>query len=110
MSSMAMTAVVILMMVLAGGSIWFVALVALLGFFLFAVRAVLQAWMLDATPPAINELALSKVLGTLLYDVRATDPVAGLAIGLLAIVAVAACYIPALRATRVSPVTALHVD
>jgi MFS family permease len=64
MSSMAMTAVVILMMVLAGGSVWFVALVALLGFFLFAVRAVLQAWMLDATPPGIGGSAIGLLFST----------------------------------------------
>jgi MFS transporter, FSR family, fosmidomycin resistance protein len=64
MSSMAMTAVVILMMVFAGGSAWFVALVALLGFFLFAVRAVLQAWMLDATPPGIGGSAIGLLFST----------------------------------------------
>jgi MFS transporter, FSR family, fosmidomycin resistance protein len=64
MSSMAMTAVVIVMMVLAGGSAWFVALVALLGFFLFAVRAVLQAWMLDATPPGIGGSAIGLLFST----------------------------------------------
>ncbi|MGZ5903414.1 MAG: MFS transporter [Reyranella sp.] len=64
MSSMAMTAVVILMMVLAGGSVWFVVLVALLGFFLFAVRAVLQAWMLDATPPGIGGSAIGLLFST----------------------------------------------
>ena len=42
-SSMSMTAVVLLAMIFAGGTIWFVLLVAVLGFFLFAVRAVLQA-------------------------------------------------------------------
>jgi len=64
MSSMAMTAVVIVMMVFAGGSAWFVALVALLGFFLFAVRAVLQAWMLDATPPGIGGSAIGLLFST----------------------------------------------
>jgi len=64
MSSMAMTAVVILMMVLAGRTAWFVALVALLGFFLFAVRAVLQAWMLDATPPGIGGSAIGLLFST----------------------------------------------
>jgi MFS family permease len=56
--------VVIVMMVLAGGSVWFVALVALLGFFLFAVRAVLQAWMLDATPPGIGGSAIGLLFST----------------------------------------------
>ena len=33
-------------------------LVAFLGFFLFAVRAVLQAWLLDATPPRLGGSAI----------------------------------------------------
>jgi MFS family permease len=49
-SSMAMTMVVLLGMAFAGHSDAFVILVAFLGFFLFAVRSVLQAWLLDATP------------------------------------------------------------
>ena len=62
-SSMAMTAVVLLAMVFAGGTIWFVALVAVLGFFLFAVRAVLQAWLLDATPPGLGGSAIGILFG-----------------------------------------------
>jgi MFS transporter, FSR family, fosmidomycin resistance protein len=50
MSSMAMTVVVLLGMAFAGHSSVFVILVAFLGFFLFAVRSVLQAWLLDVTP------------------------------------------------------------
>jgi MFS family permease len=49
-SSMGMTAVVLLFMALAGRSVAFVFFIAFLGFFLFAIRAVLQAWLLDATP------------------------------------------------------------
>ncbi len=64
MSSMSMTAVVILFMAFAGGTVWFVALVAILGFFLFAVRAVLQAWLLDATPPGMGGSAIGLLFGT----------------------------------------------
>src|SRR5690242_17095268 len=64
MSSMAMTAVVIVVMAFAGGTPWFVALVAVLGFFLFAVRAVLQAWMLDATPPGMGGSAIGLLFST----------------------------------------------
>src|SRR5262249_33668942 len=49
-SSMAMTGVVLLFMAVAGRSPAFVIFIAFLGFFLFAIRAVLQAWVLDATP------------------------------------------------------------
>jgi predicted MFS family arabinose efflux permease len=50
-SSMTTSSVVFLFMAFAGDSPWFVFFIAVLGFFLFAIRAVLQAWLLDATPP-----------------------------------------------------------
>jgi MFS family permease len=62
-SSMSMTAVVLLAMAFAGGTVWFVLLVAVLGFFLFAVRAVLQAWLLDATPPGLHGSAIGLFFG-----------------------------------------------
>jgi predicted MFS family arabinose efflux permease len=62
-SSMSMTAVVLFAMIFAGGTIWFVVLVAVLGFFLFAVRAVLQAWLLDATPPGLGGSAIGILFG-----------------------------------------------
>jgi FSR family fosmidomycin resistance protein-like MFS transporter len=63
MSSMSMTGVIILAMTFAGGTKWFVLLVAVLGFFLFAVRAVLQAWLLDATPPGMGGSAVGILFG-----------------------------------------------
>jgi MFS transporter, FSR family, fosmidomycin resistance protein len=63
-SSMSMTGIVILCMAIAGGTPWFVLLVALLGFFLFAVRAVLQAWLLDATPRNMGGSAIGLLFGT----------------------------------------------
>lgn len=62
-SSMTMTALILLAMIFAGGTIWFVVLVAVLGFFLFAVRAVLQAWLLDATPPDLAGSAIGILFG-----------------------------------------------
>ncbi len=50
MASMGMTAVVLLSMTFAGKSIAFVFLIAVLGFFLYAIRPVLQAWLLESTP------------------------------------------------------------
>jgi FSR family fosmidomycin resistance protein-like MFS transporter len=63
MSSMAMTGVVIFAMAFAGGTNWFVLFVALIGFFLYAVRAVLQAWLLDATPANMGGSAIGLLFG-----------------------------------------------
>lgn len=62
-SSMTVTGIVLLAMIFAGGTIWFAVLVAVLGFFLFAVRAVLQAWLLDATPPGLGGSAIGLLFG-----------------------------------------------
>jgi MFS family permease len=50
MSSMVLTGVTILCMALAGKSVWFIVFVALVGFFLYAMRPVLQAWAVECTP------------------------------------------------------------
>jgi MFS family permease len=64
LSSMAVSAVVLVVMALAGQSTGFVLLVAFLGLFLFAIRAVLQAWLLDATPPSMSGTSIGVMFGT----------------------------------------------
>lgn len=50
MSSMLLTGVMLIGMVLAGRSMVFVIFIALIGFFLYAMRAVLHAWAIEVTP------------------------------------------------------------
>jgi MFS transporter, FSR family, fosmidomycin resistance protein len=61
--SMAASAVVLAAMALAGGSPLFVALVAVLGFFLYATRPVIQAWMLEATPKNMGGSSIGVLFG-----------------------------------------------
>lgn len=59
----------------------------------------------------VAAVALTRVLGSLLYDVSATDPlVLGGTTGLLLAVSLLASFIPARRASRVDPVEALRSE
>jgi MFS family permease len=63
MSSFGMSGVVLLLMTFAGGSAWFVFLIAVLGFFLYAARPIMQAWMLEATPKNMGGTAIGLMFG-----------------------------------------------
>ena len=60
---------------------------------------------------AVGAALGARALGRLLYDVRPTDPLTFVAVaGVLTVVALAAICFPALRATRVDPITVLRSE
>jgi putative ABC transport system permease protein len=59
----------------------------------------------------VGAIAVTRLLSGLVFDVGTTDPLTFAAMSLvLASVALAACYVPALRAARVDPVTAMRQE
>ena len=63
MTSMAMTAVVLVFMAIAGRSTAFVFFIAVLGFFLYAIRPVIQAWLLEVTPKNMGGSSIGVLFG-----------------------------------------------
>ena len=59
----------------------------------------------------VGAVSFGRVLEGLLYDTEATDPVTFIAVAMVFLTAtLAACWIPARRATRVNPIIALKAD
>jgi ABC-type antimicrobial peptide transport system permease subunit len=57
---------------------------------------------------SVASIGLKRAVSAQLFDVPLTDPAAGLALVLFALVGLAACFLPAVRATRLDPVRALQ--
>jgi len=68
--------------------------------------------LLTASGVAIGGVAaimLTRLMGNMLYKISPHDPVAfGMAFVVITIASLAACFLPAWRATRIDPVRALH--
>jgi predicted permease len=58
---------------------------------------------------AVAAIVLTRLMGDLLYKISPRDPVAfGMAFAVITIASLAACFLPAWRATRIDPVQALR--
>jgi MFS family permease len=78
MTSMLMTAVVLLLMAVAGRSHAFVMFIAVLGFFLYAIRPVMQAWLLETTPKNMGGTSIGILFGAQALGASIAPLVAGL--------------------------------
>jgi predicted permease len=77
----------------------------------FVVRQGLALALVGAVVGISVALGVTRYLKSMLYDVRTNDPVTiVIVVGLLVVVALAACFIPALRATKVDPMVALRCE
>ncbi|HEY7388971.1 MAG TPA: ABC transporter permease [Bryobacteraceae bacterium] len=79
------------------------------------LRLVVREGMLVAIAGIVAGVSMalvsSRVLSTLLYDVPPRDPMTFAAVAIaLGLVALAACFVPALRASKVDPIVALRYE
>ena len=78
MTSMAMSAVVLVFMAFAGRTHAFVFFVAVLGFFLYAIRPVMQAWILETTPKNMGGTSIGILFGAQALGASIAPLIAGL--------------------------------
>ncbi len=72
------------------------------------VRQGMMLALIGVVAGLIGAFALTRVMGTLLFNVRPNDPATYFAISiLLTFVALLACYLPARRASKLNPIIAL---
>ncbi len=75
---MATTAVVLVFMAVAGRSPAFVFFIAVLGFFLYALRPVLQAWTLEVTPRHMGGSSIGMLFGAQAFGASVAPLLGGL--------------------------------
>jgi len=75
------------------------------------LRQAMRLVLLGIAAGLIGAAGVTRILGSMLFNVRPLDPLTfgGVAI-LLAAVALAACYLPVRRATSTDPLQALRAD
>lgn len=78
MASMGMTAVVLVFMAFAGKSHAFIVFIAILGFFLYAIRPVLQAWILETTPKNMGGTSIGILFGAQALGASVAPLIAGM--------------------------------
>jgi MFS family permease len=78
MGAMGTMAVVLVAMAFSGGSAFFVLLVAVLGFFLYSIRAVMQAWILESTPKNMAGSSIGILFGAQAIGAAAGPFIAGI--------------------------------
>ena len=75
------------------------------------MKASLLLTVLGLIAGLAGELALNRLISSLLFGVRPTDPTTLAAvIGMILLVGTLSCWIPALRATKVDPMVALRYE
>jgi predicted permease len=77
----------------------------------YVLRGGLRPVVIGAVIGLVSALALGRVLGTFLFHVTPRDPqIFTLAVVTLLLVAIAACFIPARKASRIDPMNALRSE